>query len=156
MKCELTFVVLLAFTAGCFREDSERSIAKGADSKLVSRHEGLEKLISDYYLSIEESVKMDLGVSEGQIVERVQAMIDEGYVQKPVILVVTEEGPRWRTVDYYTYKEYMASNATELRHYYGTQPNMLDTLLMDSIRSNLLQALQRDSVNAEYSGKLFE
>jgi hypothetical protein len=155
MKCELTFVVLLAFTVGCFREDSERSIAKGADSKLVSRHEGLEKLISDYYLSIEESVKMDLGVSEAEIVQRVQGMINDGYVQKPVILVITEDGPRWQTVDYPTYKNYMESNAIALRSYHGTQPNILDTVSMDSIRSNLLQALKVDSVNNNFDDKLF-
>jgi predicted transcriptional regulator len=94
-------------------------------------------------------VRKDLGVSEGTIVDRVQSMIDDGYVEKPVILVITEEGPRWVAVDYHTYREYMASNAITLRRYNGIQPNILDSVLMDSIRSNLLEALKADSVNAE-------
>jgi predicted transcriptional regulator len=93
---------------------------------------------------------MDLGVSAAETVEHVQSLINDGYVEKPLILVITEDGARWQTVDYYTYKEYMTSNAIVLRSYYGIQPNILDSLFMDSIRSNLLKALKADTLNAEY------
>ena len=156
MKCLFTYLLLLAVTAGCSREDSPNGIIQTTDSTTqVLSHKALEKLISDYYISIEESVKMDLGVSEAEIVQRVQWMINDGYVQKPVILVITEDGPRWQTVDYPTYKNYIESNAIALRSYYGTQPNILDTVSMDSIRSNLLQALKADSVNNNFDDKLF-
>lgn len=88
---------------------------------------------------------MDLGVPEAGIVEHVQSLIDEGYVKMPLILVVTEDGPRWEAVNYHTYKEYMRSNDMTVRRLYGTQRNILDSLFMDSIRSNLLEALKGDS-----------
>ena len=89
---------------------------------------------------------MDLAVPEAEIVEHVQSMIDEGYVKMPVILVVTEDGPRWEAVSYHTYKEYMRSNDIIVRRIYGKQRNILDSLFMDSIRSNLLEALKGESV----------
>lgn len=157
MKCELTLFLVLSVAAGCSREDSQDRISLAADStNLLSKHRALEKLVWDYYLSIEEGVRRDLGVSEGEIGERVQSMINDGYVERPVILVITEEGPRWVAVDYHTYKEYMTSNAITIRRYYGIQPNVLDSVLMDSIRSNLLEALNADSVNAEYNEKVFD
>jgi hypothetical protein len=143
MKGEFTWMLVLAVAAGCSGEDSRESVVQTGDSvKLVSRHKALEKAIWDYYLSIEEDARLDLGVSDAEIVERVQSMIDDGYVRKPVILVITEDGSRWKTVDYRTYKAYMTSNAIVLRRYYGIQPDILDSLLMDSIRSNLLDALK--------------
>jgi hypothetical protein len=133
MKGEFIFLLVLALAAACSTEDSNGSINHTADSsKLVSRHKALEKAIWDYYLSIEEDVSKDLGISEAETVEHVQSLINDAYVKRPVILVVTEEGPRWTTVDYHTYKEYMTSNAIILRRYYGVQPDILDSLLMDS------------------------
>lgn len=150
MKGEFTLLLILAVAAGCSREDSQSNIIQTADStKLVSRHKALEKIIWDYYLSIEEDVRIDLGGSETEIVERVQALINEGYVKKPVILVITKDGSIWQTVDYHTYKEYMTSHAIISRRYYGLQPNILDSLFIDSIRSNLLEGLKVDSVQAE-------
>jgi hypothetical protein len=150
MKGKFTLLLVLSVAAGCSRDDSKDSIIETADStKLLSRDKALEKAIWDYYLSIEEDVRMDLGVSEAEIVERVQSMINDGYIKKPVILVVTKDGPRWATVDNYTYKEYMTSNAIISRRYYGTQPDILDSLLMDSIRSNLFDALKVDKVSTE-------
>lgn len=149
MKGAFIIFLVLAVTGGCSKEDSKRATIQTADSlKQVSKHTALEKAIWDYYLSIEKDVRMDLGVSEGEIVERVQSLINDGYVEKPVILVITDDGPRWGTVDYSTYKEYMTSHAIVARRYHGTQPNVLDSSFMDSIRSNLLEALKGDSVNA--------
>lgn len=146
MKGAFILSLVLVVTTSCSREGSQGSV-RIADS--VSRHVRLEKLIWDYYVSIEKDVRMDLGVSEAETVERVQSLINDGYVKIPVILVITEEGARWKAVDYSTYKEYMTSNAVPTRRYYGIQPNILDSLLMDSIRSNLLEALEADSVNEQ-------
>lgn len=144
-------MLVVVVTAGCSREDAHRSINDTTDSTrlVTSEYQALEKAISKYYLSIEEEVKKDLGVSEEDIVKHVQSLIDDGYVKTPVILVITEGGARWATVDYSTYKEYMTSNAIVLRRFYGTQPDILDTVFMDSIRNNLLEALQAEDVPSD-------
>lgn len=148
MKIEYGLFLILTVTGGCSREDSQSSNIQINDSvKLGSRHKELENVIRDYYLSIEDDVKMDLGVSEAEIIERVQSLIDSGYVQRPAILIITGEGPRWVSVDYPTYKEFMTDYAITSRKFHGVQPNILDTLAMDSIRSILLKALKADSVH---------
>ena len=148
MRPGYTLFLLLAVSAACSRDDSESGTKETLDStKRISTHTDLEKKIWEYYLSIEEDVKLDLGVSEAEIIGRVQALIDEGYVKEPLILVITEDGPLWEAVDYSTYKEYMTSNILISRRFHGTQPNVLDRVFMDSIRSGLLDALKRDSVH---------
>jgi hypothetical protein len=90
-------LLVLSVAAGCSREDSKGSIIERADStKLLSRDKGLEKAIWDYYLSIEQDVRTDFGVSEAEIVERVQSMINDGFIKKPMILMITKDGPRWQ------------------------------------------------------------
>ena len=137
----LILLLTTALMSACSREDTQgtSSVADSTQS-ITAEHIRLEKAISDYYTSIEQEVLQDLGVSKSNVIDRVQAMIDDGYARKPVILVITDDGPRWATVDYATYKEYMTSNAVVLRRYYGTQPDLLDTVYMDSIRQNLLKA----------------
>jgi predicted transcriptional regulator len=108
-------------------------------ARLVSKHTELENLIRRYYISIEEDIKKDLGVSEASIVEHVQSLINNGYVEKPAVLIVTADGPRWVTVDYATYKEFMTDHAIISRRFHGVQPSILDSSFMDSIRSNILE-----------------
>ena len=147
MKLQFTLLLLLTLIAKCSRQDSYDSINHTDLTEKVSAYETLEKQIWDYYLSVEEDVKMDLGVSEADIVERVQLLVDDGHVKRPVILVITEDGLRWKSVAYHTYKEYMRSNAVASRRFHGMQPDVLDTVSMDSIRSNLLKTLKLDSIN---------
>ncbi|HEU5147423.1 MAG TPA: hypothetical protein VFT90_11945 [Chryseosolibacter sp.] len=139
----LLLTIIVASRCSNSREIDHSSISNAGDSiaLLTSKYKSLEKAIWEYYTSIEEDVSKDLGVSETEIINRVQAMIDNGYIQKPLILVITEDGPKWAAVDYLTYKEYMTSNAVVLRRFYGTQPDILDTVFMDSIRTSLLKAL---------------
>lgn len=141
----LLLIFLLA--AGCLGERSHRDHVQGTGSdKGLSTHKALESAIRQYYRSVEQEVKMDLGVSEAAVTERVQLLIDEGYVKKPVILILTEEGPRWKTVDYATYKELMTDHAIASRKFHGIQPNIIDSISVDSIRVNLLEALREDSL----------
>ena len=150
MKSEYTLALLLVLAGGCYQGDSQNSTVQINDStRLVSTQRELEKIIWDYYLSIEKDVKMDLGVSEAEIIERVQSLIDNGYVKKPAIFVITDDGPKWQTVDYSTYKEFMARHAVASRRYHGIQPKLPDSSSMQSIRSNILEALKADSVNRD-------
>src|SRR5688500_5138992 len=124
MKTGFTLFVILAVTAQCSRDDSRTSDMQRADSaRLISKHRELENVIRDYYFSIEEGVKKDLGDSEAGIIERVQSLINNGYVERPAILIFTDDGPRWVRVDYSTYKEYMTDHAIISRKFHGIQPN---------------------------------
>ena len=147
MKAEYIFFLILAVTAGCSRDSRNSRIEMSDVDQVVSTHRELEKLILDYYHSIEEDVKKDLGVSETEVVDRVQSLINEGYVEKPAILIITEAGPTWERVDYATYKEFMTDRASASRRYHGIQPNTGDSLAIDSIRTNLLRALKGDSIH---------
>lgn len=151
MKGGFAFLLFAVVTAACFREDTHRSINDTIDStKLItSKNIAREKAIWKYYALIEEEVKKDLGVSEKDVIERIQSMIDDGYVKKPIILVIAGGGSRWAAVDYSTYKEYMTGNAIVLRRFYGTQPDVLDTVFMASIRNNLLEALKAEGTASE-------
>lgn len=145
MRQGFAWLLLVAVVAGgCSRDDTRNTAIDTADSikLMIAKHKALERAIHDYYSSIEEDIKNDLGVTAVEIVDRVQLLIDDGFVQKPVILVITESGARWASVDYRTYKEYMTSNAIDVRRYYGKQPDILDSASMDSIRNNLLKALK--------------
>ena len=137
MKRQLALLLVLTVTASCSREDPNDKIYDRADStQLASKYVEVEEVIWNYYLSIESDMRMDLGVSQANIADHVQALIEEGNVKKPVILALTKNGPRWVTVDYHTYRDYMTSNAIIVRKFYGIQQNILDTLLTDSVRSD--------------------
>lgn len=147
MKIASTLFFLLAITARCSREDSQTVNQQSTDSSnLISRHRELENVIRNYYRSVEEDAKTDLGVSEAEVIEHVQSLIDNGFVKEPLILIVTPAGPKWEIVDYPTYKNLMTDHAIISRKIHGTQP-IIDSLVIDSIRSTLLKALKGEDTN---------
>ena len=146
MKLASTLLFLLVVTARCSREDSQTGNHQRTESaELISRHREIEDVIRDYYRSVEEDAKGDLGVSEAEIIDHVQSLIENGFVKEPLILIVSPEGPKWEIVDYATYKSLMTDHAITSRRIHGIQP-MIDSLVIDSIRSTLLKALKGDSV----------
>ena len=146
MACTLFFAMVAA--SGCSREDTHNNNMEVANSaRLISRHRALENAIHAYYLSIEEDVKKDLGVSDAEVIRRVQSLIDEGYVRKPAILILRRDGAKWETVDYSTYKEFMADHAIISRKFYGIQPSLLDSLFTDSTRHALFDTLRANSLD---------
>lgn len=151
METKLPHIVLvLLILIACSREDAHNSGVETRDmTKSAVTYRELEKAVREYYILVERDVSRDLGVSEDEISSRVQSLINDGYVKEPVIFVITENGPAWKTVDYLTYKQFMSDHAVASRRYHGVQPNIGDSLVSDSVRSELLKAFKADSLTLD-------
>ena len=138
----------LCFTAavvsGCPSPESRDRAGRGEHAVDLSSYEALEKVMRDYFAGVEKEVRMDLGVSEEEVTDRVQFMIDQGYVKEPAVLVITPDGPEWEKVNYATYKTLMKSDAVTSRRYHKIQPQT-DSLKADSIKTDLLKALKESA-----------
>lgn len=145
MKSLVIFVLALLVIDGCSNGDttsnkSGTSESLSGDSLSIRER---ERLIWRYFQKVEKEVGNDLGISEDTIEARIQLLIDEGHIVKPIVFYVTKNGWVPKALDYKSYKAYREDHPIN-----AAVPLVLqsDSASYEVLKSDLLKVLGGDSL----------
>ena len=145
------FTLLLLLSCSCNQDKStEKSeLLKLADSNSypVITLGQLENETWIFFQELESEIKrQEKNINENEINEQIQYMIDKKLVNEPLIILETEKGTEFKSVDYLTYKNYRLKNPIDTNRLFttGSKITKEDSLRFkeqDSLRKDLIKIL---------------
>jgi hypothetical protein len=145
MKLLVFFVLALLVFNGC---STDETASQSTTSETVT-HDTLsilekERLVWRYFQRVEKEVGSDLGISKDTLEARIQKLIDEGHIAKPIVFYVTKNGWEPKALDYKSYKAYRADHPIN-----AAVPLVLesDTAAYEDLRNDLRRVLAADSLS---------
>lgn len=146
MKSPVILVLALLLIEGCSKDETttDRSVtSEPLRGDTLSVHER-DRLIRRYFQQVEREVGMDLGISEDTIEARIQQLIDEGHIAKPIVFFRSKNGWVGKALDYKSYKAYREDHPIN-----APMPFVLesDTAAYENLRRDLLKLLDTDSLS---------
>ena len=111
-----------------------------AKSYLSLKRNGLSGV---YFQKVEKEVGSDLGISKDTLVARIQQLIDEGHIVKPIVFYITKNGWVPKALDYKSYKAYREDHPIN-----AAVPLVMesDSASYETLRRQLLEVLAGDSL----------
>lgn len=146
IRLGLLFTFFLQFSCNSRHQDTVTAETLSVKIETLGQE---EKAIWDYYQEVEKQFIRETEATEDQTIEFVQSLIDKGLIYQPTIFIETKKGTEAKTVDYKTYKEFRKDNPIDLKRHYIVSffpRDSLHNLYIDSVRTNILNALKSDSI----------
>ena len=146
MKSLVIFVLALLLIDGCSSDETTTNKSVTSESlrgDTLSVHER-DRLIRRYFQKVEKEVGKDLGISEDTLEARIQQLIDEGHIAKPIVFLRLRKGWVAKGLDYKSYKAYREDHPIN-----APLPFVLetDTAAYEELREDLLRLLGTDKLS---------
>lgn len=146
MRPLVIFVLALLVIDGC--SNGETTSTKSATSESLNGDSlsirERERLVWRYFQKVEKEVGNDLGISKDTLEARIQQLIDEGHIVKPVVFYVTKNGWVPKELDYKSYKAYREDHPI-----HAAVPLVLqsDSASYEDLKRDLSKILRTDSLS---------
>jgi hypothetical protein len=145
MKPLVIFVLALLVIDGCSNDEttsSKSGTSESASGDALSIRER-ERLVWRYFQKVEKEVGNDLGISKDTLEARIQELIDEGHIVKPVVFYITKNGWVPKVLDYKSYKAYREDHPIN-----AAVPLVLqsDSASYEALKRDLFKVLGGDSL----------
>lgn len=145
MKSRVLFFLALLVFDGCSNDEATSSKSRASESlggETLSIPE-TERLVWRYFQKVEKEVGSDLGISKDTLEARIQQLIDEGHIVKPIVFCITKNGWVPKALDYKSYKAYREDHPIN-----AAVPSVMesDSASYETLRRQLLEVLEGDSL----------
>ena len=145
MKSRVLFFLALLVFDGCSNGETTSSKSRTSESlggETLSIPE-TERLVWRYFQKVEKELENDLGISKDTLEARIQQLIDEGHIVKPIVFYITKNGWVPKALDYKSYKAYREDHPIN-----AAVPLVLesDSASYETLRRELVKVLGGDSL----------
>lgn len=145
MKSRVLFFLVLFVFAGCSNGETTSGKSRTSESlggEALSIPE-TERLVWRYFQKVEKEVGNDLGISKDTLEARIQQLIDEGHIVKPIVFCITKNGWVPKALDYKSYKAYREDHPINAAVPLALQS---DSASYETLRRELVKVLGGDSL----------